>query len=67
MTQQFRTDLAVERTAAAPGNHPGDPWKSIFRHRDPHQKRRLRRTHRQACRTLCYIRGSRHIPEQRRL
>ena len=46
MTQQFRTDLAVERTAAAPD------LSGII------QETRGK---------ACYIRGSRHIPEQRRL
>ena len=39
--EPIRTDLAVERTAAAPslpGGHTGNPRERLFRHRDPHQE-----------------------------
>lgn len=38
--EPIRTDLAVERTAAAPslpGSHR-NPRERLFRHRDPHQE-----------------------------
>ena len=69
MTQQFRTDLAVERTAAAP-DLPGITQETrgkAFSVTEIRIKNDVCGAHWQACRTLCYIRGSRHIPEQRRL